>query len=100
MSHSSIHCTSIAARSSASRAAGSSEEGVGEAVESLGAGLADRALELGRNVLGSPTDGLPMTDTTAADIGPPAELAVHPAARMSTPSEKAPARKCLPTVNF
>ncbi|WP_395725732.1 hypothetical protein [Nakamurella sp.] len=58
--------------------------------------LGDGTLELGRNVLGSTTDGLAVTDTIAVDVGPSAELVVHPAARTSTPAAMAAPRTRVP----
>jgi hypothetical protein len=94
----SAHAAWTAARSAASCGEISDDpDGGADDSTTPGDGLAGGALELGRNVLGSTTDGLAVTDTTAVDVGPSAELVVHPAASMSTPTEKAPVRRRVPT---
>src|SRR5689334_1566689 len=69
----------------------------GDDSTTLGDGLAGGGtIELGRNVLGSTTDGLTVTDTPAVDVGPSAELVVHPVTRTSTPAATATPRPRVP----
>jgi hypothetical protein len=71
-------------------------EGAADDSTTLGDGLGGGAVVLGRIELGSITDGLAVADATAVDVGPSAVLDVHPATRMSTPTEMAPARRRVP----
>lgn len=82
----------MAARSAASCGEMSDEGGADDSTATgdvLGEAVGDGSLELAWSELGSITDGLTVTDTTAVEVGPLAEPAVQPTVRTSTPTARA-----------